>query len=118
MRQSLPLSSELSFAGRLAVTGHLNPTLQSAPIPALAAIMGSIVGHLASFAASFFAQCKHTPATCCREMAHREELHSQFIKEAANLYVDFAGSNYGKPRLVYLNVFAVAADRSARIRCC
>ena len=63
--------------------------MDPAIITALAAVMGSLVGGLASFATTFFTQ--HYQARrdlLSRDVANREELYSQFIKEAANLYVD------------------------------
>src|SRR4030095_5564857 len=63
--------------------------MDAAIITALAAVSGSIVGGLASFATTYFTQ--HNQAHrdfLSRDVAHREELYSQFIKEAANLYAD------------------------------
>jgi hypothetical protein len=67
----------------------MEPATQSAAITALAAIAGSIVGGLASFLTTFFTQRNQAHRDLLsRDVAHREELYSQFIKEAANLYVD------------------------------
>jgi len=67
----------------------MNPASQSAAITALAAVAGSIVGGLASFLTTFFTQRHQAHRDLVsRDVAHREELYSQFIKEAANLYVD------------------------------
>ncbi len=67
----------------------MDPATQSAAITALAAIAGSIVGGLASFATTFFTQRNQAHRDLLsRDVAHREELYSQFIKEAANLYID------------------------------
>jgi len=67
----------------------MDPATQSASITALAAISGSIVGGLASFATTFFTQRNQAHRdVLSRDVAHREELYSQFIKEATNLFVD------------------------------
>ena len=67
----------------------MDPATQSALIPALAAIAGSVVGGLASFATTYFTQRNQAHRDLLsREVAHREELYSQFIKEATNLYAD------------------------------
>ena len=63
--------------------------MDPAVITALAAVMGSIVGGLTSFATTFFTQRNQAHRDfLSRDVAHREELYAQFIKEAANLYVD------------------------------
>jgi hypothetical protein len=47
------------------------------------------VGGLASFLTTFFTQRNQAHRDLLsRDVAHREELYSQFIKEAANLYID------------------------------
>ena len=67
----------------------MNHATQSTAITALAAVAGSIVGGLASFLTTFFTQRHQAHRDLVsRDVAHREELYSQFIKEAANLYVD------------------------------
>jgi hypothetical protein len=67
----------------------VDPATQSAAITALAAVAGSIVGGLASFLTTYFTQRHQAHRDLMlREAAHREELYSQFIKEAANVYVD------------------------------
>ena len=67
----------------------MDPAIQSASITALAAVMGSIVGGLTSFATTFFTQRNQAHRDLLsRDVAHREELYSEFIKEATNLYVD------------------------------
>jgi len=67
----------------------MDPAIQSASITALAAVMGSLVGGLASFGTTFFTQ-RHQAhrERLSRDVAQREDLYSQFIKEAANLYLD------------------------------
>jgi hypothetical protein len=67
----------------------MDPATESAAITALAAVAGSIVGGLASFLTTYFTQRHQAHRDLMlREAAHREELYSQFIKEAANVYVD------------------------------
>ena len=67
----------------------MEPATQSAAITALAAIAGSIVGGLASFLTTFFTQRHQAHRDLLsRDVAKREELYSQFIKEATNLYAD------------------------------
>ena len=67
----------------------MDPAAQSASITALAAIAGSAVGGLASFATTFFTQRNQGHRDLLsRDVARREEMYSQFIKEATNLYVD------------------------------
>jgi hypothetical protein len=67
----------------------MDPATQSASITALAAISGSIVGGLASFATTFFTQRNQAHRdVLSRDVVHREELYSQFVKEATNLFVD------------------------------
>jgi hypothetical protein len=75
--------------GAVAPEAAMDPATQSAAITALAAIAGSIVGGLASFLTTFFTQRNQAHRDLLsRDVAHREEPYSQFIKEAANLYVD------------------------------
>ena len=63
--------------------------MDAAIITAVAAVSGSIVGGLASFATTFFTQRNQAHRDfLSRDVAHREELYAQFIKEATNLYVD------------------------------
>jgi hypothetical protein len=76
----------------------MDPATQSAAITALAAVAGSIVGGLASFLTTFFTQRNQADRDLLsREVAHREELYSQFIKEATNLYVDSLDKNLENP---------------------
>lgn len=71
---------------------------QSASITALAAIAGSIVGGLTSFATTFFTQRNQAHRDfLSRDVAHREELYSQFIKEATNLYIDSLAKSLENP---------------------
>ena len=63
--------------------------MDAAIITALAAVSGSIVGGLASFATTYFTQRNQAHRDfLSRDVAHREELYAQFIKETTNLYVD------------------------------
>jgi hypothetical protein len=67
----------------------MDPSTQSTAITALAAVAGSVVGALASFLTTYFTQRNQAHRDLLsREAAHREELYSQFIKEAANVYID------------------------------
>ncbi len=76
----------------------MDPATQSASITALAAISGSIVGGLASFATTFFTQRNQAHRdVLSRDVAHREELYSQFIKEATNLFVDSLDKTLSNP---------------------
>jgi len=76
----------------------MDPATQSAAITALAAIAGSIVGGLASFATTYFTQRNQAHRDfLSRDVAHREELYSEFIKEATNLYVDSLGKTLENP---------------------
>ena len=75
--------------------------MDAAIITALAAVSGSIVGGLASFATTYFTQ--HNQAHrdfLSRDVAHREELYAQFIKEAANLYADSLDKTLENPAAV------------------
>jgi hypothetical protein len=76
----------------------VEPATQSAAITALAVIAGSIVGGLASFLTTFFTQRNQAHRDLLsRDVVHREELYSQFIKEAANLYVDSLAKTLENP---------------------
>jgi hypothetical protein len=76
----------------------MDPATQSASITALAAIAGSVVGGLASFATTYFTQRNQAHRELLsRAVAHREELYSQFIKEATNLYVYSLDRTLEKP---------------------
>jgi hypothetical protein len=73
-------------------------SIQSAAITATAAIMGSVVGGLASFATTYFTQRHQAHRDfLSRDVGHREELYSQFIKEATNLYIDSLDKTLDKP---------------------
>ena len=105
----------------------MDPAIQSASITALAAISGSIVGGLASFATTFFTQRNQAHRDLLsRDVAQREELYSQFIKEATNLYIDSLGktlensvsllgmySLVGRIRLVGSDKVLAAAEKVA-----
>jgi hypothetical protein len=63
--------------------------MDAAIITAVAAVSGSIVGGLASFATTYFTQRNQAHRDfLSRDVAHREDLYAQFIKETTNLYVD------------------------------
>ena len=63
--------------------------MDAAIITALAAVSGSIVGGLASFATTYFTQRNQAHRDfLSHDVAHREELYAQFIKETTNLYAD------------------------------
>jgi hypothetical protein len=89
-----------AFANLLARVAEavVDPATQSSAITALAAIAGSIVGGLASFLTTYLTQ-RHQARSdlMSREAAHREELYSQFIKEAVNVYVDSLDKSLEKP---------------------
>jgi hypothetical protein len=96
-------------------------------ITALAAIAGSVVGGLASFLTTFFTQRNQAHRDLLsRDMAHREELYPQFIKEAANLYADSLDktlenpasligmySLVGRIRLIGMDKVLLAAEKIA-----
>jgi hypothetical protein len=87
------------------------------------------VGGLASFATTYFTQRNQTHRDfLSRDVANREELYSQFIKEATNLYVDSLGktlenaasligmfSLIGRIRLVGSDKVLAAAEKVAEI---
>jgi hypothetical protein len=107
----------------------MDPAIQPALITALAAVMGSLVGGLASFATTFFTQRYQARRDLLsRDAANREELYSQFIKEAANLYIDSLGrtlenpasligmySLVGRIRLIGTDKVLLAAERSRTV---
>jgi hypothetical protein len=58
-------------------------------IAALSAIAGSTVGGLSTFATTFLNQRYVTRREMLvKDVANREQLYSEFLKEVANLYVD------------------------------
>ena len=76
----------------------MDAAIQSALVTASAGIVGSIVGGLASFATTYFTQRNQTHRELVsREAAHREELYSQFVNEATNLYIDSLGKTLENP---------------------
>jgi hypothetical protein len=76
----------------------MDPAIQSASITAFAAIAGSVVGGLASFTTSFFTQRNQAHRDLVsRDLAKRQELYSQFIKEATNLYIDSLDKTLDNP---------------------
>jgi hypothetical protein len=107
----------------------MEPATQSAAITAFAAIAGSIVGGLSSFLTTFFTQRNQAHRDLLsRDVAHREELYSQFIKEATNLYIDSLDktlenpvsligmySLVGRIRLVSSDTVLAAAEKVADV---
>ena len=105
----------------------MNAAVQSTLITAMAGIMGSIGGGLVSFATTYFTQRNQTHReSVSREATHREELYSEFIKEATNLYIDSLGktldnpaalivlySPVGRIRLIARDSVLLAAERMA-----
>jgi len=76
----------------------MNAAFDSTWITAFAGVMGSAVGGLASFATTYFTQRNQTHRDLIsREAAHREELYSQFVNEATNLYIDSLGKTLDNP---------------------
>ena len=70
-------------------------------IAAFAAILGSTVGGLTTFAMTFLNQ-RYTARRDMREkdVANREKLYSEFLKEVADLYIDSLNrtlDDVGKP---------------------
>jgi hypothetical protein len=89
----------------------MDKVTQSASITALAAVAGSAVGGLASFATTYFTQ---------RNQAHRDLLSSdvarreELFKEATNLYVDSLDKTLENPWLADWNVFAGRSHETDR----
>jgi hypothetical protein len=58
-------------------------------VPALAALAGSAIGGLTSFASTWLNQARHDRAAgLAQEKARRQKLYKQFIDEASKLYAD------------------------------
>ena len=93
--------------------------MDAAIITAVAAVSGSIVGGLASFATTYFSQRNQAHRDfLSRDVAHREELYAQFIKEATNLYVDSLDKPLTNPTaLIGMYCWSDASGWSAAIRC-
>jgi hypothetical protein len=82
----------------------------------LESIAGSVVGGLASFATTYFTQRNQGHRDLLsRDVARREELYSQFIKEATNLYVDSLHkiSLVGRMRLIAVDKVLLTAEKIA-----
>jgi hypothetical protein len=63
--------------------------MDPAYISTLAALTGSAIGALASFATTWTTQASQARATQrAQERAHREALYGEFIREASRLFVD------------------------------
>ena len=72
--------------------------MDPALLTALAAVAGSIVGGLASFATTFFTQRHQTRRDMVsKDAPNREELYSQFIKETTNQYIDSLDKTLANP---------------------
>ena len=58
-------------------------------VPALAALAGSAIGGLTSFASAWLNQARQDQATrLSQDMTRRQKLYKQFIDEASRLYAD------------------------------
>jgi glycogen debranching enzyme len=63
--------------------------MNSAYLPALAALAGSAVGGLTSFASAWLTQHRHDRAErLSQDKSRRQKLYKQFIDEASELYAD------------------------------
>jgi hypothetical protein len=63
--------------------------MNSTYVPALAALVGSAIGGLTSFASAWLNQAPQDLATrLSQDMARRQKLYKQFIDEASRLYAD------------------------------
>jgi hypothetical protein len=63
--------------------------MNSAYLPALAALAGSAVGGLTSLGSAWLTQHRHDRATrLSQDKAKRQKLYKQFIDEASKLYAD------------------------------
>jgi hypothetical protein len=77
---------------------NMDPVIQTGLVTAVAAVAGSAVGGLASFATTFFAQRHQSHRDLLsKDLSSREELYSQFIKEATTLYVDSLDKTLDNP---------------------
>jgi hypothetical protein len=65
----------------------MDSTLQSSILTALAAILGSAVGGLSTFTTTFFSQrAASRRDLVTKELAHREMLYADLMKEATNAW--------------------------------
>src|SRR5882672_5876243 len=63
--------------------------MHSAYLPALAALAGSVIGGLTSFASAWLTQDRQREATLVlQDKSRRQKLYRQFIDEASKLYAD------------------------------
>jgi len=63
--------------------------MNSAYLPALAALAGSAIGGLTSFASAWLTQDrKHEATRLLQDKSRRQKLYKQFIDEASKLYAD------------------------------
>jgi hypothetical protein len=68
--------------------------MNSAYIPALAALGGSVIGGLTSLAAAWLTQnCQATAQRLAQDKSSRQKLYKEFIDEAARLYGDALAHN-------------------------
>ena len=76
----------------------MDSALQSSILTAFAAILGSAVGGLSSFATTFFSQrAASRRDSITKELANREVLYADLIKEATNLLIDSLDRTLDKP---------------------
>jgi hypothetical protein len=76
----------------------MDSTLQSSILTALAAILGSTVGGLSTFATTFFSQrAASRRDAVTKELANREALYADLIQEATNLLIDSLDRALDKP---------------------
>ncbi|MEA3148635.1 MAG: hypothetical protein QOI53_4290, partial [Verrucomicrobiota bacterium] len=63
--------------------------MNAAYFSAFAALAGSVIGGLSTFAAAWFTLRQQALVQCfLQEKTRRQELYHQFIEEASKLYVD------------------------------
>ena len=76
----------------------MDSTLHSSILTALAAILGSAVGGLSTFTTTFFSQrAASRRDLVTKELAHREMLYADLMKEATNLLIDSIERTLDKP---------------------
>lgn len=76
----------------------MDPAFQSSILTAAAAIVGSAVGGLSTFTTTFFSQrAASRRDSVTKELAHREVLYADLMKEATNLLVDSIDHTLDKP---------------------
>ena len=76
----------------------MDSALQSSILTAFAAILGSAVGGLSTFTTAFFSQrAASRRDLVTKELAHREVLYADLMKEATNLLIDSFDRTLDKP---------------------